>query len=636
MKIFETVRVKNLFFVPACFFLCLLILNACRTLPDSGQTSPEFFHFKTSKAVFNLSNNEKFAFTNLDFVTDGDRRILAQFDKTDRSDGQNLGKFISLSADGGKTFGAEKNLAELIKTERKFTDFNFSFVKTGFAVVAVANSNMFYLHADKNLENWSNPVQINDEQDAFIGGINFLQSEGTDLYCVWMDNRRGFQLIFFSSSRDGGKTWSPNQPIEYDFREGRQSFPHFVFGANDRLLVFWEDWRDRKTLVDIRFSYSDDKGETWIPSRKLNDDEKEVWQISPGVAAFGANIYAVFADFSEEGEENDNDWNIYFSRSTDGGETWEKSGRLNDIKEGVDTSPSLTVDKFGNIFCLWRTTRETLFGQIAFSYSSDQGKNWSPSVTLTDKSEMVRDTTNFIKFLSPDKLLFSWVKEEYETNTEVYSFLEKTSEPIISAARISDREQGKTENPLKYETGETLFFDDFSSERAEKWKPETGFWNVENKIYMGVSPNNISKTFVSFADFEEPESYVWRGNFKLDPVAHTAANIYFRTDKTGLRHFVITNFFRLGTWLSLKDDELPNGLHLSGGKPLVQKRFPFQKDRWYQFTLVVTPDRIDYYVEGRLMLSFEEKLILPPGKIGIGGLYSSPTYFDEISVSSLK
>ena len=119
-------------------------------------------------------------------------------------------------------------------------------------------------------------------------------------------------------------------------------------------------------MVDIRYSYSDDEGGSWSKSQKINDDEKEVWQMAPRVVVDGANIYVVFTDFREPGEFDDNDWNIYFARSTDNGTTWEKNKRLNDIKEGIDGMPVLTTDPQGNLYCLWESTRETLFGQIVF------------------------------------------------------------------------------------------------------------------------------------------------------------------------------------------------------------------------------------------------------------------------------
>src|SRR6185436_19805166 len=90
------------------------------------------------------------------------------------------------------------------------------------------------------------------------------------------------------------------------------------------------------------------------------------------------------------------------------------------------------------------------------------------------------------------------------------------------------------------------------------------------------------------------------------------------------RSYVIGNGFRTGVCLSLKeDDSLPVyrglGPFALDGRPLAQRRFSFRNNRWYEFTLVVRPERVDYFVDGHWMLSYEGRLELPPGSFGIGG-----------------
>ena len=51
---------------------------------------------------------------------------------------------------------------------------------------------------------------------------------------------------------------------------------------------------------------------------------------------------------------------------------------------------------------------------------------------------------------------------------------------------------------------------------------------------------------------------------------------------------------------------------------------------------MVTPTRVEYYVDGSLMLSYDGRLQLPPGRIGVGGLSSAPTYFDDIAIYQLS
>ena len=499
-------------------------------------------------------------------------------------------------------------------------------------MIGYQNNNLFYSHSDGDLKNWSDPVQINDERGSSIGFEKLLLTENGEVYCIWVDRRRGFDLIFFSGSKDEGKTWSPNQAIDYDFRQGNQQDPSLAAGANGRILVFWQDWRDRKTLSDVRLAFSDDSGKTWSKSKKINDDEKEVWQIKPTMVSHGSNIYVAFADFREEGTDGDNDWNIYFARSINNGDTWESNTRLNKIKAGRDAAPILTIDRNGNPYCLWWTTRETLFGQMAFSYSTDKGNTWAPSRSLTSGSEMKNERGASLKSVSSDLLFASWGNIDQQGLSVEYFFIAPTSEELGS---VNQREEEEVFDPLRFKQGEILFADDFSNDSAEKWDAREGVWNIIDKSYMGSKPGVLEHRFVSYAKFRETESYVMTGRFKLDRTAHMAASIYFRADESGLRQYVVKNQFRRGAWLSLKDDDRPIGINTAGGAPLVQKHFSFRQDRWYKFRLIVTPDAVDYYVDGKLILSHRKKLILPKGKIGVGGFSMAPTYFDDISISEI-
>ncbi len=624
-------QIWKYYFVLTTLILCLIFNFSCKPTTATKTKSEEFFRYEKSEFKFDPGNTDRFASENLIISTDGRGRILVQYDKKSLLDRKKIGRFFRISENGGKTFGREYKLAELIKSDEEFSGFGIQFLGKDLGLIAYQKGNIFFSRSVNGLEKWSAPVQINDEQDAYMGDLKILQSNENEIYSVWMDNRRGFSLIYFSASNDGGKTWSPNQPVDYDFREGKQHSPQFVIGARGRLLVFWEDWRDSKTLLDIRYSYSDDKGKNWLPSRKINDDDSEVWQLNPSVVVSGDHIYVAFADFRDQGKEEDNDWNIYFSRSIDNGTTFEKNKRLNDIFEGRDERPFLTTDINGDIFCIWWTSRETLFGQIAFAYSNDEGQSWSPSITLTDNEETIDPYGNSIAAISNEKFLFNLRKQSEEKPKTSYYILEKTNELLRP-----DNKKIKQENvvPIKFEKGESLFTDDFSDSAAEKWEVSQGFWNIENGTYMGVQPNRDIPPFISFAKFDEPEEYILEGRFRLDSVAHTAASIYFRS--SDLRHYVITNRFRHGAWLSVKDDELPMTKNIISGKLLEQKRFSFQNSRWYRFRLVVTSARIDFYVGDRLLLSHREKLILPPGKFGIGGFYSSPTYFDDLKVSEIE
>lgn len=628
-----SLRIKTLFLIFSTLSLCIFFNLSCNSTTAIVENPDKFYKFKVTETKFDIGVSDVFEFSKLHFSVDGER-VLAQYRKINPVDKKVFGWFIKISLDEGKTFGEEYNVAELINAKDEIKSLSVFFSPQGFFVIGNQDKNIFYTQLNDDLKSNGTFSQINDVQNSVEYNLIYVRQNQNDVYCIWNDNRRGFTLAFFSASRDDGKTWSANKPIDYDFREGQQFVRSFVEGENGRLLAFWDDWRDRKTLVDFRYSYSDDKGKTWSPSQKINDDEKEVWQHQGKAVAKGKDIYAVFSDFREKGEENDNDWNVYFAHSPDNGTTWKKNKRLNDIKEGIDGDSFLDIDKNGNLYCIWFTGRNSLFGQIAFSYSTNKGETWSPSITITSEDVMLLSPLQYIKVLSPKKIWVRVGKEEKGIVKYIFYTLEQTTEELT--AQDIQLVKEKIIPPLKYETGKELFKDDFSNETAENWNVESGVWNIVGGTYMGVYPNEPHTPFISLAKFQEPEQYVLEGRFRFDTVAHDSALIYFRKDNAEKNHYVIANRFRVGAWLSLKNEEKINIFKRSGGIPLKQKRFPFRQDRWYKFSLVVTPEQVDYYVEGRLMLSYKGRLKLDKGKIGIGGYISAPTYFDDISISEIK
>ncbi|HLE63971.1 MAG TPA: sialidase family protein [Pyrinomonadaceae bacterium] len=599
---------------------------------------PEFYGFRPVQAEFDLGNTGRIEFKHFRLETDGQHRLLIGYEKYDRSQGKNLGAFLRISTDGGTSFGPERMMPVSILSK-----FFLAFTKGGLAAVYAsspdARQNIFYTRLeDNNSATWSTPVQINDEQgSAGMGGageVVFVQPSENDVYCLWTDDRRGFTLIFFSASQDGGRSWTPNQPVEYDFREGVQLRPRLVAGATGRLLAFWQDARDRQSLFDIRCSYSDDRGQHWSASQKINDDHEHVWQSDPRVVAKGNQIYAVFTDFREPGEGGYNDWNIYFTASPDNGQTWKRNTRVNDLQAGVDDWPLIAIDERNTLYCAWRSSRASIFGEVYCAYSTDGGESWSHALKLNEGDEFWYRLPYDLVALAGGKLLCRWAENRPGLKKTHLTWLE----PLSAPAMVDEPAPAPESSPhvaTSFPDGKVLLADDFSSSNPARWEVATGTWIVIDGALMGVEPGKLAP-YTSFMRLKEPERYLLRGRFKLDPVHHQMAYLYFRASTTPDRAYIIGNGFGTGVSLSFKEDDSPPlwfGPFALVGRPLAQHRFPFQNNRWYEFALIVTPERVEYYVDGRWMLSYEGRLELLPGSIGIGGFGLAPTYFDDIVVS---
>lgn len=554
-------------------------------------------------------------------------RTIVQYSKS--MDGNDLGQFFRQSFKEGGSYSPEEKIEPVPGVSNGGAVPGIYLLERGMAAVSLQGSNINLAYRTDQERSWGPVAQVNDELATVEGAVLLHQGPDGSIYCVWVDRRQGFPLVFFSSSPDGARTWTPNKPVEFDFREGDQWNPQMVIGAGGRLLVFWEDWRDRKTLVDIRYAWSDDGGKHWVPGGKINDDGAHVWQIDFTAAASGNDIYVAFSDFREPGEEGDNDWNIYFAGSRNNGTSFGKNVRLNDVIAGIDKDPRLAVNSKSELYCFWRTGRNTVFGEAAVSYSPDGGRHWSPSAVIggNERSEL---TGISAKSIDQGSFLVAWREYGYDSSNMVFR--------VVSAgkgapAELPQNHRTETPEPLRVEKGPLLFADDFSGESS--WDEEEGLWLNVNGAYMGTAPGKANY-FVSFAPVREPESYILEGRFLLDPVAHYISSIYIRSGDSRKRQIAVTNQFRVGAWLSIKDEGVAAWLSPLGGTPVAERRFPFQRNRWYNFKLVVTPVQVDYYVEGRRLLGARLDEKAEPGSIGLGGYTSAPTYFDDIRIYSIR
>ena len=128
---------------------------------------------------------------------------------------------------------------------------------------------------------WSKPIEIDshpglprDDNGAAEGFAGVVAPDGT-LFVVWSQDDN----IMFTSSRDGGKLFSPARAILHtgptmfalETLERANGFPQIaVDPRSKRLYVTWSDYRNGD--LDIFVASSTDAGRTWSPATRVNDD----------------------------------------------------------------------------------------------------------------------------------------------------------------------------------------------------------------------------------------------------------------------------------------------------------------------------------------------------------------------------
>jgi hypothetical protein len=196
------------------------------------------------------------------------------------------------------------------------------------------------------------------------------------IYVVWEDSRFSNinKTIMFSKSTDGGETFSAG--VEVIVEIDNQQDPALVVDKTGKIHVVWEDAFNvgPQRTYDVRYSNSTDNGTTWSQPIRVNGRFTSNSSWNPSIAvndsASTPEIYVVYQNISLS-----DDIDIYFSRSTDGGFTFQENsiGINDDFGSEPQTNPAIAVDSNGYIAVVWEDFRSGFEGDIYMSISTNNG-----------------------------------------------------------------------------------------------------------------------------------------------------------------------------------------------------------------------------------------------------------------------
>ncbi|NOS86583.1 MAG: hypothetical protein HOP31_15720, partial [Ignavibacteria bacterium] len=173
--------------------------------------------------------------------------------------------------------------------------------------------------------------------------------------------------------------------------------------TGDIIHVVWVDARDQNW--DIYYKASGDGGVNWSPDVRLTNISSS--QTAPAVVVSGPNVHVVWQD-----DRNGND-DIYYKRSVNGGFSWSSDIRLT-TNSGGQYAPRITVT--GDILHLiFIDTRNGNY-EIYYKASADGGINWSADARMTNNSSFSLNPSVVVS--GPDVHLV-W-EDDRDGNFEIY------------------------------------------------------------------------------------------------------------------------------------------------------------------------------------------------------------------------
>ncbi|MGB3343355.1 MAG: T9SS type A sorting domain-containing protein [Aequorivita sp.] len=225
-----------------------------------------------------------------------------------------------------------------------------------------------------------------------------VDRNNNNIYVTWTQfdvygssNPNHKSIIRFSKSTDGGQSWSEPKKINIvdgncidssDTVEG--AVP--AVGPNGEIYVAWAG---PNGLV---FNKSLDQGETWLNQEIQIDPMSTGWDFDiPGISrangmpitkcdiSGGPNHGTIYVNWSDQ-RNGTNDTDIWFSKSTDGGETWSSPARVNDDPPGKQQFFTwMDIDQTnGNLFFVFYDRREYTDNKtdVYMAYSLDGGNTF--------------------------------------------------------------------------------------------------------------------------------------------------------------------------------------------------------------------------------------------------------------------
>jgi hypothetical protein len=245
---------------------------------------------------------------------------------------------------------------------------------------------------------WDGPYTVIDSVPGVFEDKELIACDRTGgtydggLYVSW--TRFWNTHILLCCSHDGGESWDGPYQVS-DIPDVQWSVP--CVGADGSVHVAWLQYSPSALMIDR----STDGGITFGGDVQITPVTFTSGEINGEVLVFAfpaldsdisggphhGNLYVAFMEESPHG-----DMDIYFTKSTDGGDDWSTPVRLNDdsLGNGADQfHPWLCVDEQGTITVVFYDRRNgpgNLLMDLYLTQSHDGGETFTPNERVTSVS----------------------------------------------------------------------------------------------------------------------------------------------------------------------------------------------------------------------------------------------------------
>jgi hypothetical protein len=261
---------------------------------------------------------------------------------------------------------------------------------------------------------FSKPIPIDNSAGDQVD--SHIASSGDNVYTSYTSDVNGLDNILFRKSSDKGDTFS--SPKTLSNPSGHFGFLSDIAASGDNVYVTWTDVTEKSAIV---LAKSTDKGATFSDPVRISTSSDNAR--ASAVAVSGDNVYVTWQDFSVSTSSNEPD--IFFAASTDGGATFSTPINLSNTEGTLSKNPAIAA--FGsNVYVVWADCETNGFNcKVLYVKSSNGGGSFSNSpVVLTAVDSVLPDIKAF-----EDKVYVVY-DQKYPTNDGIVSdiFLLKSTD----------------------------------------------------------------------------------------------------------------------------------------------------------------------------------------------------------------
>jgi len=185
-----------------------------------------------------------------------------------------------------------------------------------------------------------------------------------------------FLFLFLSliSLRISGQTWSALKRLTWN--AGWSNDPFIAADSGSGIHVVWNEWDDDDTQEnwEIYYKRSTDSGASWSGPVRLTWD-MNASRFPSVVTDSGNHAHVVWQDVIQGNAE------IFYKRSIEIGVIWSERIRLT-WNAGFSTRPSIAADPGGSFHLVWMDNTPGNY-EIFYKRSTDSGVSWSGLTRLT-------------------------------------------------------------------------------------------------------------------------------------------------------------------------------------------------------------------------------------------------------------